>query len=465
MRQDFLNRRIPTVFALVLLVVGIGVAVFVANNTTQFTGEAAPEDEPRSIQISNITDTSFTVSYTTDSDVLGSISYGTVGTDRTNVETAGTLASRTHVITLSNLSPNTAYAFTITSGSREYTDGGDPFVVTIASTIDTAPTEEHLVSGTILNPDGSPSNGALVYVTAENGSLLSTQTNSDGIFSLDVSSLKTADLSSYYSFSGNERMTLSAVSPTSNTKAVFLLQNADPLPTITLSQIYNFTVDETGRENQEAQETITFPLFREGATETQTITIISPETDEGLTDQQPTFEGTALPNEEVEIVIQSSHEIQTTVTTNDNGSWTFRPDTPLEPGNHTITVKTRDQNGILRILTRSFTVYAEGSQFTEPSVSPTSPTQTPSPTQSQAVSITPTPAIEEEQEESPTPTDEPTPTITPTSTPTRIPTPTITPMPTVEPTGSEAAPLALISSLGIVMAGAFVYLFSRLKSL
>src|SRR5690554_6492204 len=113
MRQGLLQRRIPTVFALILLVVGIGIAVFVANNTTQLTGQAAVEDEPKNIQISNITDTSFTVSYTTDTDVLGSVRYGTAASELSSVETESTTPSTLHHITVSNLNPTTEYFFTI----------------------------------------------------------------------------------------------------------------------------------------------------------------------------------------------------------------------------------------------------------------------------------------------------------------------------------------------------------------
>ncbi|HSX19277.1 MAG TPA: Ig-like domain-containing protein, partial [Candidatus Saccharimonadales bacterium] len=125
--------------------------------------------------------------------------------------------------------------------------------------------------------------------------------------------------------------------------------------------------------------------------------------------QQPLFEGKAIPGNDVEISIQSTDEITTTVQADSSGNWQYRPDSKLAPGKHTLTIKTLDASGILKTLAQSFTVFAEGSQFIEPSVSPT-------------LSASPT-----AQQSSPTPTILPTatPTTAPTTGPTDIPTPVI----------------------------------------
>lgn len=466
MRNNFFNKRIPTYLAIILLVLGLTGVVFLANNTTQFQGRAAPNEEPKNIQISNVTSNSFTVSYVTDSEVLGSIQYGTSERNQPNQETSGSTASQLHIITVEGLSPNTTFYFTITSGRNQFTDNGQPFVVKTGQTIQNEAQNVKTITGKIQNPDGSNASNTLVFLTTDNANIISTQTESDGTFEISTAPLLTSDLTSYYPLSENQKMSLSAVSALGDAKALFFLDNSDPLPNIKLESVYNFTLEENTNEPV-TDNSVTFPVFREGSTETQNVTITNPENNEGFSDQQPSFEGTALPNEQVEIIIQSNHEIQTTVNADENGNWTFRPDTPLEPGEHTVTVKTRDENGILRILTRSFTVYAQGSQFTEPSVSP--PSVTPTATISPTSEPTPTETL------TPTPTliigiDEPTPTEIADQTPTPTVTPLpidqeVTPQPTVEPTGSSSGSIALLSSLGILLVGGFFFLFSKMRSL
>lgn len=470
MRQTFLNKKIPTFLALIVLILGLSGIVLLAQNTTQFQGQAAPDEEPKNIQISNTTDNSFTVSYVTDSEVLGSIQYGTSERNLPNQETSGSDAKRLHIITVSGLRPNTDYYFTITSGRNQFTNNGQPFSVKTGQTLTGTPQTTTVLAGKILNPDGSNGANSIVYLTTDNANVISTLTKVDGTFSLELSSLLTSDLSTYYNVTDNQKMSLSSVNPLGDTKALFFLNNANPLPPITINSVYNFTIDDSENAQPVEEGSVSFPVFSEGSTETQSVSITSPESNEGFSDQQPSFEGTALPNETVEIIIQSNHEIQTTVNADENGAWAFRPETPLEPGEHTLTIKTRDDNGILRILTRSFTVYAEGSQFTEPSVSPPAPSLTATPTIEPSPTVlptnTPTPSVVDQAEE-PSPTEilenTPTPTVTP------LPVieieEVITPQPTVEPTGSASGTVALVSSLGVLLIGGFFLLFSRMKSL
>ena len=457
--MNILNRKIPTIFGLALLLIGIGFAVFILNSTTSLESQAAPEDEPKNIRISDTGPNSFAVSFSTETEVLSSVKYGTSPTDLSQTSTSGTTPGLSHIIRLENLSPSTQYYFMIISGTHEYSDNGVPFSTTTGPEVTGEKSPAREISGSIQNPDGSPSSNALVYLTANGASVLATTANGDGIFSFDASNLLSSGLDSYFKIEDNTVLNLTANKKDLELTAIFIASSGNPLPATTLGQSYNFTVSNEPEASQSARE-IGFPIFRESATEERAISIESPEANEGFTDQRPSFEGTALPNESVEIIIQSSQEIKTSVTASSNGSWEYRPETPLEPGNHTITVKTRDTNGILRTLTRPFTVYAQGSQFTEPSVSPSAPTATPT-----IVVATKTPTVSPTQVASVSPTLEPTSTIMPTQTPIPSLDPTSTPIPQVDPTGPTNLPLVIVSSVVILISGTFIYLLSRMNSL
>lgn len=455
MKQGLLNKKIPTLFALVLLIGGIGLSIFFLNNTTSFVGQASVQEEPKNIRISNITDTSFDVTYTTDGNVIGAISYGTSKTSLPDIAT-NEKSTKTHQINVQNLTPNTTYYFTITSGTNEYSDSGNPYTVTTGPTLP-KPTEKKQISGVILNTDGTNADSVLVYVTTSGANTISTVTSSLGSFEIDASYLRSSDLSSYFTLSPTQTLNLIGVTSGQETSAVFLLSESDPLPPLTLSQTYNFT--STAQTTTPQGGSVSFPVL--SSEENQEVSITSPSSNEGFSDDQPEFDGTALPGAEVEIIIQSNHEIQTVVQADSNGNWSFRPTQAIEPGEHTITVRSRDENGILRILTRQFTVYAEGSQFTEPSVSPSAPTITPTktiaPTLTPTVTASPSPTIIAKGGGLVT-----TPTITPSPT---VITPTVTPRPTVTPTGSNSSSILAIMSIGIFLTGMFVVALTKIKSL
>ncbi|HEX8932398.1 MAG TPA: Ig-like domain-containing protein, partial [Patescibacteria group bacterium] len=162
--------------------------------------------------------------------------------------------------------------------------------------------------------------------------------------------------------------------------------------------------------------------------------IITPQKDQSFKDPQPLFKGKAVPNANVTITINSTQTITSTVQTDANGNWQYRPDIPLDPGTHTITMSTLDASGLIKTISQSFTVYAAGSQFTEPSISPT-----------QAVTPTTIPTV--------TPTINPTATGTPAPTVTKTPSPITTKIPSVSPTNPPVPVTGSNNSLLLSVAG------------
>lgn len=460
MQNGLLNRKIPTLLGLFLLFIGIGSVLFFSRNTTVFQGRAAPEDEPKNIRVANITGESVAITFVTETDVLAGVSYGTTPTELLQSATEVT-AGKSHIIELKNLTPETQYYFKIISGSREYNNNGDPFNITTGSALGQNPNPGKEVQGKIIRSDGTAADDTLVYLTSPGANVITTRTGSDGVFSFSTSSLLSDSLNTFFQTDEATQLNLTALDTNSQLTAVFLINEANPLPTVTLGQNYNFTKTDSSKSASVSAESIGFPIFSERATEAQVVSIETPEADEGFSDQRPNFEGTSMPNSTVEITIQSEQEIKTSVTSNSSGNWEFRPETPLEPGKHTITIRTRDENGILRVITRPFTVYAQGSQFTEPSVSPPRTSPTPTPT-----TVVASPTAEPTNAPSITASPSPTMTIVPTQTP--VPTAfaaSPTPMPEIEDTGPANIPLVLISSLAILVSGALIYLFAKINAL
>ncbi|OGH13538.1 MAG: hypothetical protein A2687_00105 [Candidatus Levybacteria bacterium RIFCSPHIGHO2_01_FULL_38_26] len=491
MKNTLWNKQMPTLLALSIIVIGIAITSYLVKSGTVFTGQAGPSETPRDLKISNISNNSFTISYSTDSDVIGSVTFGkdanfgNTAFDQKDQDSRSISPRRIHSITVANLTPQTKYFFYVTSGENIYLNGDAPFEVSTAPTINTQPNSQTQLKGTILLPDGQITKDANVYATAENAQVLSTILGEDGSYSLDLTAIRTANLSSYFNLGQNPTIKILVDNGILKSN-ISVFANQETIPTATLSFDYDFAVNNQPVASKSAE----FSGFASLSVEEQSQNtsnrnvpqIVLPRKDQEFSDQQPQFNGLALPNQEVTVTIHSEESIETKVTSDANGVWRFRPEQPLSPGQHTITIVTRDAFGLLRSITQSFTVFAQGTQVNQsatPSATPTlslptktptptiKPTNTPTPTRTP----TPTPRVIG-QALTPTPTKTPTPTIKPTNTPTPTRTPTPTPTPTtaisqISPTVSIAPPgdatAITVGALGMVISaiGGLLFLLSR----
>ena len=444
MNKTIWDKRIPTLLGVFLIVVGIGVTSFLVAKGVIVIGNASPSTNPQNIRITNITDSSFTVSYSTDAQVIGSLNYGTgpglgqTALDDRDQQTGSLAIHKVHSMTVRSLSPTTKYYFSITSGQDKFLNNNVPFEVVTGGTVASPPSDEKPIIGRVVLPDGNSPNEAIIYITSDNAQVISSLIKSDGTYLIPLNSVRGTDLSSYLDFSkvNNLKMLVYGDGLTSN--ASLSINQINPVPTITLSKDYDFSTGSepvpsaSSSSELQPQQSETFPSSKPGIVSSGP-QIVTPKENQSFSDQQPVFQGTAQPNQTVKIEIHSDQPITSQVTTDGNGYWSFRPASPLTPGNHTISITTVDANGILRTITQTFTVYAAGSQV-NPVANP--PTSTPTPTPMPSVSPSPTPT--------PTPIPSITPTPIPTVVPSLMPSPTATPSPTpvvtLAPTPTPSAP-------------------------
>lgn len=451
------NRKIPTGLGMILLLTTILTTTFLVKTGVIYLGGAAPSENPQNIRITNITDTSLTVTYTTDTKVIGTIA---IGQDKNNLQPV--LDERdqesgmpheyvTHSITARSLTPNTKYIFSVTSGKTTYLNHDQYFTVQTAPTLTSSPSSQQPVTGKIINPDSTIPTDALIYVTAEKGQIVSTLVKSSGIYTIPLNIYRTDDLQQNFAFQEKTPLYILATDGTNTSQATVSLSGSSPVPLITLSQTYNF-VFSTQPLASDSAKAIGFPVFSSTPALQATPEIITPQKDEGFNDAQPRFSGKALPNQAVTIEIHSSDAITATVTADALGNWSYRPTQQLAPGTHTITIMTPDANGALKTIQQSFTVYAEGTQLAQaPSISPSQPA-TPTPTPTQSPTRAPSPTV--------TPSAAPTISLTPTASPTRA-TSSLTPKPSLPPTGSNTLVVAGTTGIVTTLIGIVLFLISR----
>lgn len=442
------NRRIPTILAIILLVVGVGVTTLLVRNTTNFFGHAAPPETPEDVRITNVTDSTFSFTYKTEAQVIGTLHLVDADTtqqalDDRDQDSGVPKEYFLHSITVKNLKPDTTYSFSVVSGQTTFDNNGIPFSVKTGPTLTATPSGQVPLSGRIVNPDGSKPEETLIFVTTANGQTLSTLLKSSGIYILPLNLLRSSDLTKLITLTQDMPLQILAKSPDNSSQALILPTTINPVPAITLSQNYDFTLSTTPLATSEAS-TVKFPTFSLDTNVQATPQILIPKAQESFSDQQPTFSGTALPNQTVSITVHSTDQLTTQIKANASGNWTYRPDKPLSPGQHILTITTADKFGILRTIQQGFTVYASGSQVNE--------SATPS---GQLVTPTPTPIPKQ-----PILTPTPTPTISQTKGGLSL-SPTPSPKPTLPPTGSNTLVITAVTGITTTIVGILVFFLTR----
>lgn len=414
MRKSIWNRRIPSIFGLLFLVFAIGITAWFGQNLSQLRGRAAAGETPKNVKISNISSTSFTVSYSTDSKVTSSIAFGDASAsghivmdDRDKAGSQPT-AHNIHYITITNLNPGTTYYFAIQSGSITAINNDLPYQATTASSSSALLNSQQPVTGTINLPDGTIPLEGIVYISTDDSQEISGLIQIDGSYSIPTGSLLNSDLNSPLLLKPDTILHITTTNGINESHVSLFAKNSNPVPLTTLSKDYDFTNGSispsansiaSGSATASASGSLTpteeptiLPLF------TNLIAtgpaILTPRDDQEFHERRPTFSGTALPNEVVQITIESNPKIQTIINSDSLGNWEFKPNVPLDLGNHALTVVSKDAKGVLQTLSRNFVVHAEGSQFNEPSVPPLeSPTPTITATIPPTMAPTFTPAI------------------------------------------------------------------------
>lgn len=190
------------------------------------TGTSAEINVPTgedSVQITNITDTGFSVVWLSKTASQGSIKYGTSITDLSETalderdSTINIGKYTTHSVKLSRLQPNTQYYFEIFNDSSVIRDNGQPFSITTFPTLSTPP-EFKTVTGKVSNV-ADPADSIVIVKIADadnegtkgTSTLSSTLTDSSGNWVVTIGDVRKSDGSEYYSFSENDKITASVL--------------------------------------------------------------------------------------------------------------------------------------------------------------------------------------------------------------------------------------------------------------
>lgn len=417
---------IPTLIGITILLVGLGVGIWLVQRGQIFVLRAIPEITPKQVKITNISDRSFSVSWTTDGETSGFVKYGsggelsfTASDDRDQL--SGRVGNfRIHHITITDLTPSTSYSFQIGSGQRIFDNNGESYRVTTGPTITAITPPNDVAYGNIVTAEGLPAEGALVYLSLANAATQSTLTKSSGNWAIPLNLVRSESLSQYLAYDreasieeifvqGGAEGTATAVTTTANDS---------PVPTIILGRNHDFRQGGQlpGTPTPTEEVTSQFPVQETPSSVTPTeLTITNPDEGEEVNTQKPEFAGTAPAGTILQVRVESPEAQSGSVTVSSDGSWRWTPPENLEPGEHTLTISYTDENGQEQSLSRTFLILSPGS-VDFPALT-ASPSATPTPTTSPTITPTVSPAL------TPTPTASPSGRVSLPSTEAAVPTP------------------------------------------
>lgn len=237
------RHKIPTIIGLILLLLGVAAGVFLVQRTQVFNLRASPEQTPQQIRVTNITDKSFSVSWITDQQTLGFLSYGKSASlgGTANDQVSPNNPSLVHHVTVSGLSPNTSYFFKVGADKNLFDNDGQPYKMTTAPQLTTAPKTD-VIFGTVETAVGTPAANVLVYVTLSGISPLSMVTDNSGKWSIPLSTARSTSLSSFANYALEDRLQIFVQGGAGNfASATIAAGAAHPVPPITLGQTHDFS--------------------------------------------------------------------------------------------------------------------------------------------------------------------------------------------------------------------------------
>lgn len=376
--------KLPTIIVLLVLLIGVITGIYFINSKQIFKLAANIEAVPKNVRFTNITDTGVTISWTTEIESNGFVKWGTTANSLSEVSLEeNSNKSLVHSVNIIGSKSNADIFLIINSNNVDYYNENIPWQA--KTLIDKVKSNNSLIaSGTVLLQDGVKPAKSLVYLSI-NGTMLSTITSDEGSFVIPISS--------YVENIAKDTITEIVINAGLNntSQAVIYTKAIKSIPTMIIGKTYDFRSLEITDSNDLPQSSISIPESVEKSSrfevqktqpiQTGEVRIESINEGEIITTINPEFFGKGPKNTDIQVEVQSELQ-QATVTTDSNGLWNWSPPANLEAGEHTVTLKWRDANGILRTITRNFVVQAaEGPAFeSTPSATPiktVAPTNTP----------------------------------------------------------------------------------------
>lgn len=343
---------IPTILGIITAIGGLVAGIILLNKPLRSLVGAAVEETPGQVKMTNITDSSFVVSWITPKSTSGYVQYGeknnpelVVSDDRDQEK--GEIGNYfTHLVTIRGLKATTKYSFRIGSGRNLYE-------VTTGVTLRNPPAAD-VAYGQVITASGDPVDGAIVYLGLGGMVPQAALTKSSGSWVIPLSTARSSDLTNFAAYDPDgERVevfvqagglgTATVVTTAGKTKPVaeIILGTAQVMQAVNIGSKFS------------AQ------ALQAASGSAQILLISSPKSDERVNNQRPEIMGQGPAEAQITITVESNNVYTSKISADQNGDWSYSVPGDLEPGEHTVTI-TSVVDGVKKTIKRNFVVEAAG---------------------------------------------------------------------------------------------------------
>lgn len=250
-----------TLIGLTIILISIFLLSFINKNPQLFNTRTTSNEDPINIQITNLNDSQFSISYITNGKNIGTIR---LGTDPKNLDIV-VLDDRdqlsqsinsyfVHQITPKDLNPNTTYYYSINSGNKTYLNNGVPFSITTGNKIPSDPPSQNPISGNVLIKNNQLPQEGIVYLTTEGSQKLSSLVI-NGRYTLPLNSLLTSNMQSYKVLSQDSTLNIQVISDGLSETESFSINEVYPIKDIVLNNPYKPDSNSISRGGVEINNT------------------------------------------------------------------------------------------------------------------------------------------------------------------------------------------------------------------
>ena len=392
---------------------GIG---FLFEGITRQDAKATLSIEPKSVMVTNLTDTSFTFTWQTDEPATGTILVTSTGGKKYSSFDQRDITGKmgkylTHSVTVRTLAPSTTYDVTVLSNGKKYPIDKKSFSITTLPTLASDAPLFDPAFGSIKTTGGLPAEGALIYISLEGSQTLSTLVGASGSWIIPLSLLRTQDGAAYITQQERINETLVVQLGSIESRVTSDTLNDSPIPDIILGETYDFrgrdakkTTPATLAQKQ-VSPTIKPKQVVLGAISdklTGGVAFTAPIQGATLSSTKPLITGIGIPGKTVTITIGITEPTIGSTIVGKDGVWRFTPKQSFAPGKQSVTITTVDAKNKPVAITHTFTVLKSGSQVLGDATPSGTLEETPTPTIEATESATPTEEIPLTGDEIPT---------------------------------------------------------------
>lgn len=377
---------------LFLMLIGIGGSIFLVENRTSFLPLATASSSPSDVSISNVSDTSVTVSWLTQSPVAGLVKVAKRGLMSGSSMVAydvrdegGVPVARfVHSVTIGGLDPLTAYEFVILSKNKEYRN--DKFSFNTGATLATPEQIIEPAFGMLLDLKNEPVEEALVLASFD-GSQNVSAVVSKGSWLLPLGTIRSADNARYYIPGRGDSEKIAFLHPTGNATVVTTIDNDSPLPPVQIGKAYDFRLKHQVNLGTIIAQSAPDTTSSDGVTSSDAFQITSPKKDAGIPSGKPAIKGTGIAGKSVILTITGKNisPISEKESISKYNTWMWVAKTSLPPDEYTVTAVSYDKNNKPVVLNQKFTILKSGSAVLQAATPAASLTPTPLPSASAEV--------------------------------------------------------------------------------